>query len=546
MSMFDSLKPCADDIARRVFEHMVDADKTGKLTSDNYRMLVRMADTKPGGLLELSELIKANDGPRSPPEPRWEDTRQDYGTSAGAIKGWETRQRNAAAKAAAAGVSMAKGPVAKAHAAVKAARVEVKGAKEKLVAAKAVKEKAVQAKAEKAAASAAKKEAAAQAQAEKAAASAAKKEAARRATDDAVQKMIAERHSDKPKATKKTEPSVAAAPPPVPAVVKTVPVPAPIAGVATHTDLGTLLGPLSVEKGSQHLFVGEFDVEASPAFLEASASHKTLGEVLPSFKNAPRPPLSETDAQFTGKRPPEFGKPTASAQRFDELPKLDFKQLEEQKMYQAVGKMPLLDHWMDVSKNEMAKVTVNEAAAVANFSAGSDSVIRTVERSTGYDDAYKNYKAAFESNPENKGTTFAFSKERYNEAVGYAKDLEGVFAKATPTSMVTYRGMKYLSPETFDSMMTKDHIDFHSTTSTSIDPITAKTFATADAEHRGYDSVILKISGKSGVPIHSVSQFNIEHEMMFPKGRRFKVTGRHAIDAEGSGGRRMMMEIEEV
>lgn len=57
---------------------------------------------------------------------------------------------------------------------------------------------------------------------------------------------------------------------------------------------------------------------------------------------------------------------------------------------------------------------------------------------------------------------------------------------------------------------------------------------------RGTPAVELRLNGKSGVPIEGVSKFPHEHEIAFPPGRRWKITGKSEQDG------RVILDLEEV
>lgn len=72
---------------------------------------------------------------------------------------------------------------------------------------------------------------------------------------------------------------------------------------------------------------------------------------------------------------------------------------------------------------------------------------------------------------------------------------------------------------------------------------TANTAAAGDfagKSFKGQPAVELRLNGKSGVPIEGVSEFPHEHEIAFPPGRRWKITGKSETDG------RVIIDLEEV
>lgn len=135
------------------------------------------------------------------------------------------------------------------------------------------------------------------------------------------------------------------------------------------------------------------------------------------------------------------------------------------------------------------------------------------------------------------GTRPAISADIRARAQRTTRILEDAAKAGHAYQGVAHRGVN-LPPETLDKWVRAGFIDQKSMWSASANP------RIMDGYKRQFETappVELRLRGKSGVPIEGISEFPHEHEIAFPPGRKWKITG---VSKSGDG--HTVIDVEEV
>ena len=125
-----------------------------------------------------------------------------------------------------------------------------------------------------------------------------------------------------------------------------------------------------------------------------------------------------------------------------------------------------------------------------------------------------------------------------------AHDLQGFFAKATPTPGVVYRGIA-ADDAKIHALLEHHTLTMPATSSASREPNVAIHFGRTDvrlAKEHGQTVVpaVLRLRQQSGVAVEHLSNTSSEREVMLPKGTSFRITGR------GQTGGFLVIDAEEI